>query len=92
MVDAFVPDGIKYVLIICGEADRQHQGWKVEMVMASILQQSAAQVFFQWKSVDAPCLGTGDAASDELMNWCVHACNLMGAVRVKQAETCTVTL
>lgn len=52
-----------------------------------------AQVFFQWKSLAAPPrLGTGDAAGDELMNWCVHARDLMGALRVKQAETCTVTL
>lgn len=37
-------------------------------------------------------LGTGDAAGDELMNWFVLTCDLMGAVRVKQAETCIVAL
>lgn len=51
-----------------------------------------AKLFFQRKSLDVVCLGTGDAAGDKLMNCCVHACNLMGAVCVKQAETCTVTL
>lgn len=38
------------------------------------------------------CPGTDDAAGDTLMNWCVHASDLMGAVCAKQAETCTLTL
>lgn len=89
-----MPDDVENVLISCGEACRSGQQNSHHRKLKRKWRQYCnkghhATVFFQWKSLDALCLGTGDAAGDELMKC---SCDLMGTVCVKQAETCTVTL